>query len=95
MIALPAIVANVAWQWMMERGRALWETPWLQPTAAGFEPGHTPWRFPSMLVPRPGETTALSPKRLYGSEHPHPHRGDLRSVISTLSKYHQLSRRFI
>ncbi len=35
-IVLSAIVANVAWQWMMERGKALWETPWPQPTGAGL-----------------------------------------------------------
>jgi HupE / UreJ protein len=35
-IVLSAIVANVAWQWMMERGMAFWQTPWPQPTAAGL-----------------------------------------------------------
>ena len=35
-IVLSAIVANVAWQWMMERGEVLWQTPWPQPTAAGL-----------------------------------------------------------
>jgi hypothetical protein len=35
-IVLSAIVANVAWQWMMERGRVFWETPWPQPTTAGL-----------------------------------------------------------
>ncbi len=35
-IVLSAIVANVAWQWMMERGQVLWQTPWPQPTAAGM-----------------------------------------------------------
>jgi len=27
-IVLSAIVANVAWQWMIERGEVLWHTPW-------------------------------------------------------------------
>jgi len=27
-----AIIANVAWQWMMQRGEALWQTPWPQLT---------------------------------------------------------------
>ena len=31
-IVLSAIIANVAWQWMMERGEALWQTPWPQLT---------------------------------------------------------------
>jgi hypothetical protein len=31
-IVLSAIIANVAWQWMMERGDALWRTPWPQLT---------------------------------------------------------------
>jgi hypothetical protein len=31
-IVLSAIVANVAWQWMVERGEALWQTPWPQLT---------------------------------------------------------------
>lgn len=35
-IVLSAIVANVAWQWMMERGEVFWQTPWPQPTAAGL-----------------------------------------------------------
>src|SRR5271170_1361371 len=35
-IVLSAIVANVAWQWMMERGKVLWEAPWPQPSAAGL-----------------------------------------------------------
>jgi hypothetical protein len=35
-IVLSAIVANVAWQWMMQRGEVLWQTPWpqLTPSAA-------------------------------------------------------------
>jgi len=32
-IVLSAIIANVAWQWMMQRGEALWQTPWPQLTA--------------------------------------------------------------
>ena len=35
-IVLSAIVANVAWQWMIERGEVFWQTPWPQPTAAGL-----------------------------------------------------------
>jgi HupE / UreJ protein len=35
-IVLSAIVANVAWQWMMERGEVFWNTPWPQATAAGL-----------------------------------------------------------
>jgi HupE / UreJ protein len=35
-IVLSAIVANVAWNWMMERGEVFWQTPWPQPTAAGL-----------------------------------------------------------
>jgi hypothetical protein len=35
-IVLSAIVANVAWQWMMERGKVFWETPWPQPTPEGL-----------------------------------------------------------
>jgi hypothetical protein len=31
-IVLSAIIANVAWHWMMERGDALWRTPWPQLT---------------------------------------------------------------
>jgi hypothetical protein len=31
-IVLSAIIANIAWQWMMERGGALWQTPWPQLT---------------------------------------------------------------
>jgi HupE / UreJ protein len=31
-IILSAIIANVAWQWMMQRGEALWQTPWPQLT---------------------------------------------------------------
>jgi hypothetical protein len=35
-IVLSAIIANVAWQWMLERGEVLWRTPWPQPTGAGL-----------------------------------------------------------
>jgi HupE/UreJ protein len=35
-IVLSAIVANVAWQWMMERGEVLWQTPWPQLTGPGL-----------------------------------------------------------
>jgi hypothetical protein len=31
-IVLSAIIANVAWQWMVQRGEALWQTPWPQLT---------------------------------------------------------------
>jgi hypothetical protein len=31
-IVLSAIVANIAWQWMIQRGEALWQTPWPQLT---------------------------------------------------------------
>jgi HupE / UreJ protein len=34
-IVLSAIIANVAWQWMMQRGEALWQTPWPQLTEPG------------------------------------------------------------
>ena len=27
-IVLSAIIANIAWQWMVQRGEALWQTPW-------------------------------------------------------------------
>src|SRR5438105_454158 len=33
-IVLSAIVANVAWQWMMQRGEVLWQTPWPQLTSS-------------------------------------------------------------
>jgi HupE / UreJ protein len=35
-IVLSAIVANVAWNWMMERGQIFWQTPWPQVTSAGL-----------------------------------------------------------
>ena len=41
-IALPAIVANVAWQWMMERGIVFLGDAVAAADAAGFEPEHTP-----------------------------------------------------
>jgi HupE / UreJ protein len=31
-IVLSAIIANVAWQWMVQRGEVLWQTPWPQIT---------------------------------------------------------------
>jgi hypothetical protein len=31
-IVLSAIIANVAWQWMVQRGEVLWQTPWPQLT---------------------------------------------------------------
>jgi hypothetical protein len=31
-IVVSAIIANIAWQWMMQRGEALWQTPWPQLT---------------------------------------------------------------
>lgn len=34
-IVLSAIVANVAWQWMVERGKVFWLAPWPQPSVAG------------------------------------------------------------
>jgi hypothetical protein len=35
-IVLSAIVAHIAWHWMIERGEIFWQTPWPQPTAAGL-----------------------------------------------------------
>ena len=35
-IVLSAIIANVAWQWMMQRGEALWQTPWPQLTTSAL-----------------------------------------------------------
>jgi hypothetical protein len=35
-IVLSAIVANVAWQWMTERGEIFWQTPWPQVTGPGL-----------------------------------------------------------
>src|SRR6201998_2483825 len=37
-IVLSAIIANVAWQWMMQRGEALWQTPWPQLTTPALLP---------------------------------------------------------
>jgi HupE/UreJ protein len=31
-IVLSAIIANIAWQWMVQRGEVLWQTPWPQIT---------------------------------------------------------------
>jgi HupE / UreJ protein len=35
-IVLSAIIANIAWQWMLQRGEALWQTPWPQLTVPGL-----------------------------------------------------------
>ncbi len=35
-IVLSAIVANVAWQWMMERGEVFWQAPWPPLTVPGL-----------------------------------------------------------
>ncbi len=35
-IVLSAIVANIAWHWMIDRGQVLWDTPWPLPTFAGL-----------------------------------------------------------
>jgi len=35
-IVVSAIVANVAWQWMMQRGEVLWQTPWPPLTVSGL-----------------------------------------------------------
>jgi hypothetical protein len=35
-IVLSAIIANIAWQWMMPRGEVLWQTPWPQLTVPGL-----------------------------------------------------------
>jgi hypothetical protein len=35
-MVLSAIVANVAWQWMMERGQVFWQTPWPPLTVPGL-----------------------------------------------------------
>lgn len=35
-IVLSAIIANVAWQWMIERGEIFWRTPWPQLTGPGL-----------------------------------------------------------
>ena len=35
-IVLSTIIANVAWQWMVQRGEVLWQTPWPPITIAGL-----------------------------------------------------------
>jgi len=35
-IVLSAVIAHVAWHWMIDRGQVLWQTPWPVPTAAGL-----------------------------------------------------------
>jgi hypothetical protein len=35
-IVLSAIVAHIAWHWMIDRGEVLWQTPWPQVTGAGL-----------------------------------------------------------
>src|SRR5262249_1793849 len=35
-IVLSAIVANIAWQWMVQRGEVLWQTPWPQVTPSAL-----------------------------------------------------------
>jgi hypothetical protein len=35
-IVVSAIVANIAWQWMVQRGEVLWKTPWPQLTVPGL-----------------------------------------------------------
>ena len=35
-IVLSAIIANIAWQWMVQRGEVLWQTPWPPITIAGL-----------------------------------------------------------
>jgi hypothetical protein len=35
-IVLSALIAHTAWHWMLDRGEALWQTPWPQPTGAGL-----------------------------------------------------------
>jgi hypothetical protein len=35
-IVLSAIIANVAWQWMVQRGAILWQTPWPPLTVPGL-----------------------------------------------------------
>jgi hypothetical protein len=35
-IVLSAVIANIAWQWMMQRGEVLWQTPWPQLTVPGL-----------------------------------------------------------
>jgi hypothetical protein len=35
-IVLSAIIANIAWQWMMQRGEVFWQAPWPQLTGSGL-----------------------------------------------------------
>jgi hypothetical protein len=35
-IVLSEIIANIAWQWMMQRGEVFWQTPWPQLTGSGL-----------------------------------------------------------
>ncbi len=35
-MVVSAVVANVAWQWMMQRGEVFWQTPWPQLTGPGL-----------------------------------------------------------
>lgn len=35
-IVVSAVVAHVAWHWMIDRGEVLWQTPWPLPTVAGL-----------------------------------------------------------
>lgn len=35
-IVLSAVIAHVAWHWMVDRAETLWATPWPLPTAAGL-----------------------------------------------------------
>jgi HupE / UreJ protein len=35
-IVLSAIIANIAWQWMVQRGEVLWKSPWPQLTVPGL-----------------------------------------------------------
>jgi hypothetical protein len=35
-IVLSAIIANIAWQWMVQRGEVHWKTPWPQLTVPGL-----------------------------------------------------------
>ena len=35
-IVLSAIVAHIAWHWMIDRGEVFWQTPWPEPTTAGL-----------------------------------------------------------
>ena len=35
-IVLSAIVAHIAWHWMIDRGEIFWQTPWPQLTESGL-----------------------------------------------------------